>query len=148
MANAITKYTNKISFITKIPHLEGQEVFGSTKWKADVTLGSEADSHMHDCVNFSWPIVNATSSGFTGSNVDAGESSGIVRDETFVLIFQGLKVQERVHEDGVWRIERYPPLSNTHCSTIQRDLMKHYNAKIIVKRIVRGIPSLIWKGLH
>jgi hypothetical protein len=37
--------------------------------------------------------INATSSGFTGSNVDVGESNiGIVRDETFVLNFQGLKV--------------------------------------------------------
>jgi hypothetical protein len=36
------------------------------------------------------------SNGFTSSNVDVGESSGIVRDEAFVLIFQGLKVQECV----------------------------------------------------
>jgi hypothetical protein len=53
MANAITKYTNEISFVTKIPHLEGQKNFGSTKWKADITLRSEGDSHMHDYVNFS-----------------------------------------------------------------------------------------------
>jgi hypothetical protein len=31
------------------------------------------------------------SSGFVGSNVDANESSGIVRDEAFVLTFQRLK---------------------------------------------------------
>jgi hypothetical protein len=36
------------------------------------------------------------SNGFTSSNVDASESSGIVRDEALVLIFQGLKVQECV----------------------------------------------------
>jgi hypothetical protein len=40
------------------------------------------------------------SSGFNGSNVDASEFSGIVRDEAFVLTFQGLKVQEHVCKDG------------------------------------------------
>jgi hypothetical protein len=49
------------------------------------------------------------SSGFANSNVDVGESSGIFRVESFVLTFQGLKVQERVCKDGVWRIERCPP---------------------------------------
>ncbi len=57
-------------------------------------------------MNFFRPKVNTTSSGFVGSNVDVGKSSGIVRDETFVLTFQGLKVQERVCRDGVWKIER------------------------------------------
>jgi hypothetical protein len=53
MANDITKYTNGSSFITRISHLEGQEVFGSTKWKVNIAPESEGDSHKHDCVNFS-----------------------------------------------------------------------------------------------
>jgi hypothetical protein len=52
-------------------------------------------------VNFSQSRVNATSSGFIGSNDDAGESNGIVRDEPFVFTFQQLKVQEHVCKDGV-----------------------------------------------
>jgi hypothetical protein len=39
-------------------------------------------------VNFSQPKVNAMLSGFIGSNVDVIKSSGIVKDETFVLAFQ------------------------------------------------------------
>jgi hypothetical protein len=39
-------------------------------------------------VNLSQSKVNAMLSGFIGSNVDAIESSGIVRDEAFVLTFQ------------------------------------------------------------
>ncbi len=63
------------------------------------------------------------------------------------MIFQGLKVQEHVCGDGVWRIERCPPLLNNHCSIIQRDLMKHCDAVIIARRIVHGISSPCYDGL-
>jgi hypothetical protein len=117
MANTIAKYTSMFSFTIKILHLEGEKVFGSTNQRADIALGSKGNSHKHDRVNFSQPKVNAMSSGVTSSNVDVGESNGIVRDEAFVLTFQELKVQELVCGDGVWRIERCPPLLNIHCST-------------------------------
>jgi hypothetical protein len=52
MANAITKYTSESSFTTRILHLEGQEVLGSTKQKANITPRLEGDSHKHDGVNF------------------------------------------------------------------------------------------------
>jgi hypothetical protein len=35
MVDVIIKYTNGSSFTTRIPHLEGQGVFGSTKWKVE-----------------------------------------------------------------------------------------------------------------
>jgi hypothetical protein len=101
LAYAIIKYTSVPSFTNKILHLEGQEVFGPTKQRVDITLGLDGDSHKHDCVNFSQLRINAMSSGFIGSNVGVGVSSGIVRDEPFVLTFQGLKVQKCVCEDGV-----------------------------------------------
>jgi hypothetical protein len=72
------------------------------KQSADIALGLKGDSHKHDCVNFFRPKANTTSSGFTSLNVDASNSNGIVRDETFVLTFQGLKVQECVCGDGVY----------------------------------------------
>jgi len=87
------------------------------------------------------------SSGFTSSNVHVGESSGIIKDEAFILTFQRLKVQECVWEDGVWRIKRCPPLSNIHCFAIQKDSMKHCNAKIIAKKRVHGIPNPCYDGL-
>jgi hypothetical protein len=113
MANAIVKYTIRSSFIIRILHLEGQKVFGSTKQKVDIALGSKGDSHKHDHVNFSRSRVNATSSGFASSNVHTSKSNGIVRDEAFVLNFHRLKVQEHVCGDRVWIIDRYPPLLNT-----------------------------------
>jgi hypothetical protein len=147
MANLIAKYPSRSSFTTRIPHLEGQEVFGSTKRRVDITVRSENNSHRHDYVNFSQPRVNATSSGFNGSNVDASESSGIIRDEAFVLTFQGLKVEECVCRDGVWRIERCPPSLNTHYFAIQRGLIKHCDDIIIAKKTIRAIPSPCYNGL-
>jgi hypothetical protein len=97
---------------------------------------------MHDCVNFFQLRVNETSIGFDGSNVDVGESNGIVRDEAFVLTFQGLKVQE-----CVWRIERCPPSSNTHCFAIQRGSMKHCDAIVIVRKTIRATPNPCYNGL-
>jgi hypothetical protein len=102
---------------------------------------------MHDHVNFSWSRVNATLSGFTSSNVDVGKSSRIFRDEAFVLNFQGLKVQECVCGDVVWKIERCPPLANTHCFAIQRDSMKHCDIIIIARKIVRSTFSPCYDGL-
>ncbi len=81
MANTIVKYTNGSSFATRILHLEGQEIFGSTKQRANIAPRLEGDSHMHDHVNFSRLKVNAMSSGFIGSNVDDGKSNGIAKIE-------------------------------------------------------------------
>jgi hypothetical protein len=42
---------------TRIPHLEGEEIFGSMKRKLDLPLGDDGDSHRPDKVNFSQPRV-------------------------------------------------------------------------------------------
>jgi hypothetical protein len=38
--------------------MEGEEIFGFYKWKANLAFALEGDSHRHDCVNFSHPHVN------------------------------------------------------------------------------------------
>lgn len=40
-----------------ILHFEGEEVFGSSKYKLEILIGSEGDSHRLDKVNFSYPWV-------------------------------------------------------------------------------------------
>jgi hypothetical protein len=87
------------------------------------------------------------SNGFVGSNIDVGKSSGIAKGEPFVLTFQGLKVQKHVCGDGVWRIKRCPPSSNTHCLIIKKDSMKHYDARIIARKTICGIPNPCYNGL-
>jgi hypothetical protein len=46
---------------TRIPHLEGEEIFGSTKRKLDLPPGDDGDSHRLDKVNFSQPRVQTRS---------------------------------------------------------------------------------------
>jgi hypothetical protein len=46
---------------TRIPHLEGEEIFGSTKRKLDLPPGDDGNSHRPDKVNFSQPRVQTRS---------------------------------------------------------------------------------------
>lgn len=45
----------------QIPHLEDKEIFGSTKWKLDLLLGDDGDSHGPNKVNFLLPQVQTMS---------------------------------------------------------------------------------------
>ena len=40
---------------TRIPHLEGDTIFGSTKRKLNLPPGDDSDSHRHDLINFFVP---------------------------------------------------------------------------------------------
>jgi len=44
-------------FGTRVPHLEGEEIFGSTKRKLDVPTSDEGDSHRLNKLNFSLPHI-------------------------------------------------------------------------------------------
>ena len=61
LADAISNIWGVQDFVTREPHLEGEEVFGSQKWKADMPLGCEHDSHRPNKVNFSRPRVHTRS---------------------------------------------------------------------------------------
>ena len=49
-------------FYTRVPHMDGEEVFGFQKQKADVPLDFEGESHRPDKVNFSRPQIATRSS--------------------------------------------------------------------------------------
>jgi len=40
--------------------MEGEEIFGSYKWKKNLAPRLKGDSRRHNCVNFSHPHVNHT----------------------------------------------------------------------------------------
>jgi hypothetical protein len=48
ISTTVAKYTSSSSLSTIIVHLEGEEVFGLTKHKANLPPESEAYSHQHD----------------------------------------------------------------------------------------------------
>ena len=53
----LEKVTAKAGVNTRIPHLEGETIFGTAKRKLDLPLGDESDSHRHDRVNYCIPKV-------------------------------------------------------------------------------------------
>jgi hypothetical protein len=62
---AMAKLPGAELFCTREPHMASEEVFGSQKWKADVPLGFEGESHRPDKVNFSHPRIATRSSKVT-----------------------------------------------------------------------------------
>ena len=59
---------------TRIPHLEGEETFGSTKRKLDMPIGDAGDSHRPNKINFSQPRVRTRSTpSVSQSSRDKGE---------------------------------------------------------------------------
>ncbi len=67
---------------TRVPHLEGEEIFGSSKRKLDLPIGSDGDSHRPDKVNFFQPRVMTRS---THTHVEASDSFDKLRNSENVL---------------------------------------------------------------
>ncbi len=71
MATVVIKFISGSSYTLIILHLEGEEVFGSTKRRQDLPLGLIGNLHRHECVNFFCPKVEFTLCNST-PNVDVG----------------------------------------------------------------------------
>jgi hypothetical protein len=55
IAQVVGELSVDASLNSRVPHLEGEFIFGSAKRKLDLPPGDESDSHRHDRVNFSVP---------------------------------------------------------------------------------------------
>jgi hypothetical protein len=55
LAKAISSISEHNGLAYKIPHLKGEEMFGSCKWRMDLPPSSNMDSHQPNHVNFSMP---------------------------------------------------------------------------------------------
>jgi hypothetical protein len=96
---AIAKYTSSFGLFAKIPLLEGEEVFGLTKHKVDLSFGLEVDSHWHDRMNFSHSkTANAMTLINQLSVVDVGEGS----NADPIVTHNGVEVLECLCGDGIW----------------------------------------------
>ncbi len=57
LAIVVVNYVSRSSFMTRTLHLEGEEVFVSTKCNVDFSLGVNDELHRLDCMNFSYHHV-------------------------------------------------------------------------------------------
>ena len=55
MAKAINVVFEEAGLKSRVPHLEGENIFGSVKRKLDLPPEDESNSHRHDRVNFTTP---------------------------------------------------------------------------------------------
>jgi hypothetical protein len=58
IAQAIGELSVDAGLNSKVPHLEGESIFGSAKQKLDLPPRDKSDSHRHDRVNFTLPKVS------------------------------------------------------------------------------------------
>ena len=61
IAEALNKLPEAHGVGSRVPHLEGEEIFGSMKRRLDISIGDSMDSHRPDKVNFSQPCVRTRS---------------------------------------------------------------------------------------
>ena len=126
VAKAVEDVSCATDLNTRVPHLEGEKVFGSAKQKLDLPPGDASDSHWHDRVNYNIPKLSRTASPFQcrsalsghrgpgGSDVAHGSTS----EEQLTRAKCGSPIIESSCADSMaWRIERISPTSSVLCSS-------------------------------
>ena len=95
---------------TKVPHLEGEETFGSTKRKLDVPIRDAGDSHRPDKINFSQPRVRTRSTRIVSQpSEDEGEEDRTIPSRHVMVAF------ESYCDTSKWHIARISHKSNAKC---------------------------------
>jgi hypothetical protein len=117
--------------------MEGEEIFGSCKRKANLAPRSEGDSHRHDCANLFHHRV---------SHIIANSSVNIEKPIAN-QIEEDVEVLEAPCRDGVWHIEKCPPTSHVQCFDLQKSTKHSYAIGIITKPTFIGVPASTYSRL-
>ena len=115
IAEALNKLPGAEGVGTKIPHLEGEETFGSTKRKLDVPIGDARDSHRPDKINFSQPRVRTRSTPIISQpSGDEGEEARTNPSRHVTVAFESDCDTSKLH------IARISHKSNARCQAQQQ----------------------------
>jgi hypothetical protein len=124
---------------TWIPHLEGEEIFGSMRRKLDLPPGDDGDSHRPDKINFSQPRVQTRSktahTKFAGASV-AGADKDELPHVTTAL--------ESDCDMSQWHIARISYRSSCKCHAQQRATDVKCTARIA--KGSKGTPIPTYRG--
>ena len=124
---------------TRIPHLEGEETFGSTKRKLDVPIGDARDSHRPDKINFSQPRVRTRSTpSISQSPGDKGEQEQPNPSRHVPVAF------ESDCDTSEWHIARISQKSNARCQAQQHRSNIKCTSKIAKGK--KGTPAPTYHG--
>ena len=149
-------------FCTREPHLVGEEVFGSQKWKADVPLDFEGELYQHDKVNFShpWIATRSNKANHTSCNLpnmveelspelqedQASNNLGIVGN--IGRPSHVTAVHETACMEMEWHIARLPKTSAKAYFALQIITKKKYEARIIQGNKSMAAPTYTSIMLH
>jgi hypothetical protein len=159
---AIAKLPGAELFYTREPHLVGEEVFGSQKWKADVPLGFEGKSHWPDKVNFSRPRIATRSNRVNHAScslLDVVEklSPELEEDQTPNNLDTTVDVGKPGHVTAIhetacketeWHIARLLKTLAKACFAQQAITKKKCEAKIVQGKKPTAAPTYIGVMLH
>jgi hypothetical protein len=139
IAEALNVLPGAVDVATRVPHLEGEEVFGSSKRKLDLPIGSEGDSHRPDKVNFSQPRVMTRSIRNPCEIIQDAETEGVLAHSTHVT-----SALESDCDTSQWHIARLSHKSACKCHAQQRGS----NIKCVSKiaKGSKGTPAPTYRG--
>ena len=149
VAKAVEDVSCAVGLNTRVPHLEGEKVFGSAKRKLELPPGDASDSHRYDRVNYSIPKLSKTASPFQCRSALSGRrgpgGSGVAHGSTLEEQLTQAKCGSPIIESScadsmAWRIERISPTSSVLCSGHSANGLK-CNAKIAKYRHPVAAPT-------
>lgn len=134
LADATEHFFDVQELLSREPHLEGEEVFGSTKRKLHQPIGSEFDSHRPDKMNFSQPRVSTRS---TRPRTDTGPEPVLApASPPLIPLETGQRCHVTVVEESdvvesEWHIVRLPKKCAKACFAQQAKTNKACKARIV-----------------
>ena len=139
IAEALNDLPGAADVASRIPHLEGEEVFGSSKRKLDLPIGSDGDSHRPDKVNFSQPRVQTRSTRLpTVASTEAAVLPNLAQ------VPHVTTAMESDCDTSQWHIARISHKSSCKCHAQQRGSNIRCVAKIA--RGSKGTPAPTYRG--
>jgi hypothetical protein len=144
IARVVGELSADVGLNSRVPHLEGERIFGFAKRKLDLPPRDESDSHRHNQVNFSVPKIGyrmtlGQSRQRRGLNESTGDALAVV-----AYTMGQLPVRESECDPMSWRIERVSPISAAKCKGHLNG--KHCGSKIA--KYHRAIPCLTFTGIQ
>ena len=139
IAEALNTLPGAMGVGTRIPHLEREETFGSTKRKLDVPIGDAGDSHRPDKINFSQPRMR------TRSTPTVSQPSGDEAEEARANPSRHVTVAfESDCDASKWHIARINHISNARCQAQQQRSNIKCTSKIAKGK--KGTPAPTYRG--
>ena len=136
IAQALSEMPGAEDVCTRVPHLEGEELFGSVKRKLDLPIGSEGDSHRPDKVNFSHPRVQTRSASARVQLQPIPEVTSPMPHVTHVQ-----ETDCNVHE---WHIARISHKAKNKCHAVQAQT--NIRCKMVIAKGGKATAAPTYKG--